>query len=116
MTFKPENNNFEPDCEDCGMNQYDYSQLNSRYEADVEREEIINWNKDACNVQLRGLERIAEELNFKEMQLEECRKGYEKLESENRLLRGRIKELESMLNVRDEIIANVMEAVNGDVE
>ena len=86
-----ENNIFEPDCNDCGENKYDYSRLNSRYEADVERDEIIEWNKDACNAQYRGLETIAEQLNFKEMQLEECRKGYEKLMGENKTLSEHVK-------------------------
>ena len=81
-----ENDNFEPDCNDFGIKQYDYSQLNSRYEADIERNEIINWNKDADNVTLRSLETIVEELNSKEMQLEHCRKGYEKLMEDNKRL------------------------------
>lgn len=80
---------FEPDCaEDCHNNQYDYSNLNSRYEANTERNEIIEWNKDNDNAQYVGLERIAEKLNFKQMQLEECRKGYEKLCEENEQLKA----------------------------
>ena len=88
---------FEPDCNDCHANQYDYSLLNSRYEADIERDEIINWNKGADNVTLRGLEKIVEELNFKEMQLEHCRKGYEKLYEENEQLKKENKELRQYL-------------------
>lgn len=80
---------FEPDCnDDCHNNQYDYSILNSRYEANTERNEIIEWNKYKDNAQYDNLERIAEELNFKQMQLEECRKGYEKLYEENEQLRS----------------------------
>lgn len=72
----------------CMTNQYDYSTLMSRYEANVERNEIIEWNKDRDNAQYVGLERIAEELNFKELQLENCRKGYEKLVNENEQLKS----------------------------
>lgn len=79
-----ENKQFETDYnEDYHNNQYDYSILNSRYEASTERNEIIEWNKDSCNAHYVGLERIAEQLNFKQMQLEECRKGYKKLYEEN---------------------------------
>ena len=112
-----ENNVFEPDCNDCGENQYDYSRLNSRYEADVERDEIINWNKDACNVQLRGLERIAEELNFKEMQLEECRKGYEKLIEENQRLKTMNNELIEIIHgISRESAETISKLWTGDVE
>ena len=89
-----ENNNFAQDCNDCENYGYDYSLLDSRYEADIERNEIINWNKYSCNVELRGLEKIAEELNFKEMQLEHCRKGYEELMEENRQLKKELFESE----------------------
>ena len=83
---------FEPDCNDYS-NQYDYSLLNSRYEANVERNEIIEWNKDACNAQYTDLERIAEKLNFKQMQLERCRKGYEELYEENKQLKQQIEKV-----------------------
>jgi len=80
---------FEEKDNDFGENQYDYSQLNSRYEANVERNEIIEWNKYEDNAQYDNLERIAEELNFKEMQLENCRKGYSDLLKENEQLKKR---------------------------
>ena len=74
----------EKDCNDCnGMNSYDYSTLQSRYEANIERNEIIEWNKDSCNVQYHNLEQIADVLNFKQMNLENCRKGYKELHEEN---------------------------------
>lgn len=98
-----ENNIFEPDCNDCSGNEYDYSRLNSRYEADVERDEIIEWNKDACNAQYRGLEMIAEQLNFKEMQLEGCRKGYEKLMVENKTLTEENEQLKKELDSFEQV-------------
>ena len=82
--FEPER--FEPDG-NRNNHQYDYSILNSRYEANTKRNEIIEWNKDSCNAQYVGLERIAEKMNFKQMQLEKCRKGYEKLYEENEQLK-----------------------------
>ena len=78
---------FEEDCNDCGVNQYDYSKLNTRYEVVIERNEIIEWNKDSDNAQYRDLERIVDLLNFKEMNLENCRKSISGLHEENQTLK-----------------------------
>lgn len=70
-----ESEGFTPDTDDSAM-QYDYSTLNRRYEVDVEKNEIIEWNKHESNARYQSLEKIAERLNFKQMQIETCREDY----------------------------------------
>ena len=52
----------------------------------------------------------------KEAQLSICEKRIIELEKENEQLKQQLAERERMLDVRDKIIADVMKAVNGDVE
>ena len=89
---------FEEDYNDCGLNQYDYSTLQSRYEANIERNEIIEWNKHSDNAQYKDLERIVDLLNFKEMNLENCRKRYEELHKENMELKKENMEYYRLIN------------------
>ena len=107
---------FEDDCNDCGVNQYDYSKLNTRYEANIERNEIIEWNKDSDNAQYRDLERIVDLLNFKQMNLENCRKGYEELHKENVELKKELKRMYDVatLNKAIEVLENKYDKMLSD--
>lgn len=69
---------------------HDYSNLNTHYEADTKRYEIIEWNKDNDNAKYRNLEKIAELLNHKQLQIEQQI-------TQDKLL-NRIKQLEQELD------------------
>jgi len=86
----------DDNCEMSIVQEFDYTLLNTHYEA--KEDMIIEWNKDADNAQYTDFKQLEKRLNYIQMNWEDSRERIFKLSEKNEKLTEENKQLKEFIN------------------